>query len=126
MSLYNIVMGFDSLANPLLKSLELDPLKLPRFRDCYLNEDCTEIVVMTRTGGGNRDEFQDENDKITEHPLYLRDEDAVGDTTFAYFYFSLPEEVAEQREAALINGHGQKPAIQRMLETIEEVYNAES
>ena len=52
MSLYNMLFGVNSAAPVLLATLGLTESDVPRFRDCHLNGE--QIVIYTRTGGGNR------------------------------------------------------------------------
>lgn len=105
--MYNMIFGFHPNAGYLMGSLELDPNLVPRFRDCFMVGD--EIVVLTRTGGGNRETYdgvseegEPRNSYLREHPLFLRDEDDELDSTYANFYFSVPDsikdEVAENKE----------------------------
>jgi hypothetical protein len=117
MSLYHVLFGQSDDSEKLLAVLasagSIDP---PRFRDCYF--DGTDIVVHTRTGGGNRDYYEDlktcrENypeyfkDRNEEnwptgpwnadmyaHPWFSRDEDSEFDPTYANFYFRPPKAVA--------------------------------
>lgn len=84
----------------LLKMAGLKLGEIPRFRDCYLKDGL--IVVYTRTGGGNRECYSDNDDHsnclhtgnenmISKHN-YLTDQDDEFDSTYAYFEFSpLPE-----------------------------------
>ena len=53
MSLYNALFGTNPFANALLMALGITASDVPRFRDCYLDDD-GKIVIFTRTGGGNR------------------------------------------------------------------------
>jgi hypothetical protein len=94
MSLYNLVMGLDKDADRLLTILnKVQPLNIPRFRDCYIKENNDKyICVLTRTGGGNREEYQVANEMMTNHPLYVNDEDCEWDITYAEFYFRIPNE----------------------------------
>lgn len=92
MSLYNLVHGENPHAEELLEMLnDVQYLDIPRYRDCYLSNDKTEIIVLTRTGGGNRQDYEEENEKMTMHPWYTHDEDADFDRTFAEFHFEIPE-----------------------------------
>ena len=92
MSLYNLMYGENKDAKSLLQILNsVKVLDIPRYRDTYLSEDNTEIIVLTRTGGGNREEYEDDNNEMTLHPLYLSDNDASFDTTFAEFHFKNPK-----------------------------------
>ena len=113
MSLYNELFGFDDRAEMLLAALKLKVEKIPRFRDCYLRDNC--IVVYTRTGGDNRycyDNFASRqsryaawgdpqraadyqgpwNDDLRKHPNYVTDVDCDFDNTYCYFFFSFPDD----------------------------------
>jgi len=68
---------------------EKHPDAYPRFRDCFVGEN--EICVYTRVGGGNRECGYGE-EKLYEHPNYLRTEDDDYDSTYATYYFSVPDE----------------------------------
>ena len=102
MSLYNMIHGFNPLAGVLLKVLDVTPDRIPRFRDCYFNGE--HIVIYTRTGGGNRDYYDSRattdsedydgpfNEDLRALPGYVRDEDDDYDSTYASFYFTVPEQ----------------------------------
>lgn len=60
----------------------------PRFRDIFLTEEGLE--VLTRTGGGNREAYTLENDKIREMGGFIRDYDEPDDTTYASWVFAIP------------------------------------
>lgn len=99
MSLYNMIHGTNPLAPVLLKMLDTHPNSIPRFRDCYF--DGEHIVIYTRTGGGNRDFYDEPNDDNKEGPWnsdlramagFVRDEDDDFDCTYASFYFTVPEQ----------------------------------
>lgn len=90
MSLYNLLFGVNPAAPLLLRLLGLTPADIPRFRDCYLTAEGAEIAIHTRTGGGNREGYALENQKLAQHPRYLRDADDDFDCTYATFYFSVP------------------------------------
>jgi hypothetical protein len=93
-SLYNMVCGNNPLFSLYLAMLnEVQPLpEIPRFRDLYITDDeVPEIVIYTRTGGGNRESYLDENDALTKHPNFIGDYDDDFDDTFAYWHYSIPE-----------------------------------
>ena len=79
--------GHDARAPFLLNCLAIDP---PRYRDCYLKDG--QICVLTRTGGGNRDDYVAANEEMMGHRNYLWDKDCDWDCTYAEWYFSFPEE----------------------------------
>lgn len=97
MSLYNLLHGTNKSAALLLKVLELDQSggkwNTGRFRDIYLNEDGTKIILLTRNGGGNREDYFPNN--IVKHPNYITDYDDDFDCTYAYIEFSVPEKFKE-------------------------------
>lgn len=121
MGMYNMLFGVNPLFPVLLKSLNLsyhgDKIQIDgeyspgRFRDIYLSEDGTKVILFTRNGGGNRECWDDwkwgesgceecEKDyeclpekiaKLQTHPLYVRDYDDAFDCTYAYFEFKVPK-----------------------------------
>lgn len=107
MSLYNMVLGYHPLVGDLLIALGYTKetcKDIPRFRDCYLFPD--EIRLLTRTGGGNRPDYIDENQMLRERPGFLRDWNDSYDSTFAWWAYEWPD-----------NG---TRALQIMLEVLQE------
>lgn len=92
MSLYNMLCGTNPATGRLLMAINLNPNAIPRFRDVWANDDLTEVTVHTRTGGGNRNSYQEENDSLCAHPFYLHDADDDFDSTYADFTFRIPDE----------------------------------
>lgn len=86
-----MLCGVNPAAMRLLTAIGLPLDNVPRFRDVWVNKELTEVTVHTRTGGGNREEYEQENAVLQAHPLYLRDADDVFDCTFADFTFRLPK-----------------------------------
>ena len=95
MSFYNALCGMTPGAAELLELIELPPDSIPRFRDCFL-DDQLHIVVYTRTGGGNRECYADGNTRLTGHPLYVSDHDDDFDCTFANFLFRAPDSASKE------------------------------
>lgn len=106
MSLYNMMFGTNPLAGTVLAALNLTPGNIPRLRDAYYDADENQLVIYTRTGGGNREYYGGRNgydnydyegpfnEDLEAHAEYIRDEDDDFDSTYAYFYFSIPESFA--------------------------------
>ena len=63
----------------------------PRLREVTVDDDEFKIVVRTRTGGGNREEYEKENKRLTRLNGYIEDEDDSFDSTYAYFEYKIPE-----------------------------------
>ena len=99
-------MGSEASRNMKLKkfsaTIGLNPSLVPRFRNAFyirageevepgetFNHDV--VIIRTRTGGGNREEYENDNYELTQNPNYMRDYDDEDDCTYAYFFFSVPE-----------------------------------
>lgn len=127
MSLYNQLFGFDPLAPLLLKALAIDPLYVPRFRDCFLLEG--KVAVYTRTGGDNRHynlvpwiiggEYVQRTIApdswfalCAAHPDYLGNEDDEFDSTYAFWWFKYPEspEIHDALTALAEDGERPRPS----------------
>jgi hypothetical protein len=94
MNMYNMVFGENMAKSELLFSLlNKTAGDFGRYRDIYVTED--HIVVHTRNGGGNREDYEDVFEEMAEHPLYAYDEDDDFDRTYANIYFNHPEEYSE-------------------------------
>lgn len=88
--LYNMLFGENkSQKDFLFGLLERTPGDFGRYRDIYVTDQ--HIVVHTRNGGGNREDYQDVFDEMFHHPLYVYDEDDDFDCTYANIYFKHPE-----------------------------------
>lgn len=96
MSLYNMINGVHPLVREILHMLDLTVTDVPRFRDVFIYED--HIRVLTRTGGDNRPEYEEENAGLTRHTDYLEDWDDHYDSTYAWWKFSIPELYAEHAQ----------------------------
>lgn len=99
MSLYNMLFGVNPFSGVLLEMLGTAPAKIPRYRDCFLDDD-GDIVIHTRTGGGNRQYYDGPNIDNMDGPwnMNLRalpgfkfDADDSFDPTYADFHFAVPD-----------------------------------
>jgi hypothetical protein len=98
MSLYNSLFGFNSAKEILLKILNIEEETIPRFRDCFYDADRHLIVIHTRTGGGNREGYREENNALTLHDFYKYDCDDEYDCTYANFFFTIPQEFDQLKD----------------------------
>ncbi len=101
MSTYNMVNGHHPLCGVLLSCLGFNNTTLktiPRLRDCFINKG--NIVILTRTGGGNRDDYVAENEALRKIPGYISDNDDPFDGTFAWFRYAFPAEFLEELTTA--------------------------
>jgi hypothetical protein len=106
--LYNLIAGRHPAAPVLLTALGFKDdgavSLIPRMRDVYLYPE--EIRILTRTGGGNRDEYAVDNDWLRSLTGFLRDWDDEYDSTYAWWAYSWPDDW--------------RPQLQHLLETIQE------
>ena len=90
MSLYNMIHGYNPACVFLMPMLGRKQDEYPRFRDCFLSEDCQRIVIYTRVGGNNRDcGFEEE--ELYEDPNFVTTYDDDYDNTYGYYEFKVPE-----------------------------------
>lgn len=99
MSMYNMLFGTNPAAGKLLAALGTTMGDVPRFRDAYLDEDG--IVIYTRTGGNNREYYENEIDALRNLPGFVSEEDDDFDNTYAYFHYTVPAPLAEEVRAGL-------------------------
>ena len=109
MSLYNMLFGMNPDADKLLSLLGKTSGDFGRFRNVYMEDGY--IVVHTRNGGGNREDYEDVFDEMSEHPWYSHDADDDFDCTYANIYFKLPE---DEKLMVMLKGleAGENPANQ--------------
>jgi hypothetical protein len=118
--------GYDKLAPALMKILNLDcdgGYDTGRFRDIHLNADGTKIILLTRNGGGNREDYQGVIDHLATHPNYLSDYDDDFDCTYAYVEFSTPQEYLEQCKG-LTTGEKLESIYDKFQKVIEQIKNS--
>lgn len=97
MSLYNNLFSVNQHTGYFLQILDIRMEEIGRFRDIWLNEDGTKIILLTRNGGGNRKKFVNFTEAMRQHhPCYLKDYDDEYDATYAYFEFRVPEFAEEE------------------------------
>ena len=89
MSLYNMLFGMNPDTEKLMEVLGKTTGDFGRFRNVYMEDGF--IVVHTRNGGGNREDYEDVFDEMSEHPWYSHDADDDFDCTYANIYFKIPE-----------------------------------
>ena len=117
MSLYNTLFGGNQAAPILLRILGIEYSEIPRFRDCFIDDGM--IVIHTRTGGGNREYYDEPNSEnregpwnttMYENPHFQRDEDDDFDRTYANFFFKFPDEYKDDLEALSKGTEDHKPS----------------
>ena len=102
MSLYNLLHGKNPSTQPLLDILGYTEGDFGRFRSVYVENSF--IVVHTRCGGGNREDYEDVFSMASDHSWYVRDEDCDFDSTYADIYFKIPEGEIQSFVAMLDQG----------------------
>lgn len=110
MSMYNMIFGMNPDANKILELLGKTQGDFGRFRSVFLEDGY--IVVHTRNGGGNREDYEGVFEEMAEHPWYSHDEDDSFDCTYANIYFKVPEGKEETLVALHNFDKGANPAHQ--------------
>ena len=104
-STYTRIFGECAFAGWFIEHLGLARKDFGRFRDASLYRDgvCSDgkgiyvIRVITRNAG-SRSLFQPVNDRLAQHPLYLRQELDPTDEgkTYLYFFFKMPDSMIRE------------------------------
>lgn len=100
-SMYAMVFGNTLEKLNVARLLGFDPAVFPRYRDLWLEtvpdrKDELVMVLYTRTGGGNRDEYADENEELRQLPGFIVDEDDDYDSTYATFRYRVSAASVDQ------------------------------
>jgi hypothetical protein len=95
-----MLFGRSSAAYFILPMLEATMDTFVRYRDCFLGDDARPeyngtIQVYTRLGGGNREYYETEIDRLRQIPGYICDLDDDFDFTYATFYYKVPSKWQE-------------------------------
>ena len=93
---YNLMHGFSPGNLFILPMLGKRIEEYPRHRDCFLYDPAHSeydgyIHLFTRTGGGNREHFMEQNRGLMEMEGYVANFDDGFDNTFASWVFEVPE-----------------------------------
>ena len=148
MSLYNMLFGKNPNDAMLKNMLELGTkYHIGRYRDIYLNEDGTMIILYTRNGGGNRECYDCDKDSdkakancdkddiscgwnkqccplkatasLRMHPNYVKDYDDEFDCTYAYYEFTVPDK--HKTTAKLMSGIKEQTISEKLDSLLEEM-----
>ena len=118
MSMYNMLFGVNPDTDTLLSLLGKTTGDFGRFRNVYMEDGY--IVVHTRNGGGNREDYEDIFDEMSEHPWYSHDADDDFDCTYANIYFKVPEDKIKTYVALLDQGHNPAESWQKVFQVLEK------
>lgn len=135
MSLYNMLFGRNPASRLLLAMLDLTEGDVGRFRDCYLVRgdpradeserkptDDLRIVIYTRNGGGNRDDYVAVTEALQAKPSYITDYDDDFDCTYASYEFKVPEKFkATAEELAALGAEPSESPMGRFKRLIENL-----
>ena len=78
----------------ILEAIGIKEEDIPRLRGVGIDDG--KIIIHTRTGGGNRDDYEKENNALAKNKYYLSDEDDSYDCTYANFWYKIPEKLTEE------------------------------
>ena len=86
-----MLFGRDSRDILILALIGLKRCDIERYGGCWIENG--KIVVLTKTGGPNRQDYP--NEKLHQNPYFERTYDADFDSTYAYFVFRIPDEIKD-------------------------------
>lgn len=93
MSMYNLMFGSTQQKLPILALAGVDPERVGRFRDLWLEKSEVEgeliLAIYTRNGGGNRQDYFEEIQYLHGLPGFVSDRDDEFDSTYATFRIRL-------------------------------------
>ncbi len=91
MSLYNMMFGSNPYKLVFLAMIGVLEEQIPRFRDCYAKiiEGKPFIIILTRTGGRNREKYKLENQFLCDLPGFIETKNQIIDNSYAEFYYSV-------------------------------------
>lgn len=113
---------------------DTDGMPVGRFRDIYLNADGTEIHLLTRNGGGNRDCWTPEcadtcmcpgciqTKILPQHEQYISDADDDFDNTFAITKFRVPDAYLEFTQS-LASGETPQTLEEKTMSSTQRIQN---
>ena len=93
--MYEMTCNINPDARMVLDLIGMDPeflLEECRLRDIYLSKDRTRVVIFTRIGGGNRENYTPAITKLRNYKGYVTDYDDDFDNTYASFEYNIPPE----------------------------------
>jgi hypothetical protein len=91
--LYNMLFGENDQRGALLSMIGMENFDFGRFRDVYVTDEY--IVVHTRNGDGNREDYGYVFEAASENQYYSHNEDCDFDWTYADIFFYHPKEYKE-------------------------------
>lgn len=118
MSMYNMIFGMNPDSDKLLQLLGKTQGDFGRFRSVFVEDGF--IVVHTRNGGGNREDYEDVFDEMSGHPWYSHDADDDFDSTYANIYFRIPEDKMQSYVALLNPGANPHDQWNELLNAMKE------
>ena len=93
--MYNTLFGTNNLATLCVNMLGMNIFDIPRFRDAIftLYKGKCAVEILTRTGGNNRKDYNDE--MLLKHPWFLADFDDNYDSTYRHLVFRIESDFTE-------------------------------
>lgn len=98
MSLYHLLHGkpSDELFEKLILWCGLQDIIIPRFRDISVSDTEPVVTILTRTGGGNREDYKGSNVAMTKFDSFIDECDCSWDRTYAEFHYNIKKEYIEE------------------------------
>ncbi len=98
MSLYNMLFGTKGYPLEIMGMFGLEPDMVGRYRDHWLeraeDDEHVTVALYTRMGGGNREEYASQIERMHALPTFVEDEDDAFDATYSTLRFTIDKEKA--------------------------------
>jgi len=129
MSLYNQIFGTNPASDMLLAMLKFNNVnEIGRYRDVSLKRDLEaglQVVIFTRMGGGNRENYEKEINFLKSKKGYVRDYDDEYDSTYANFVFEIPDKFKDLCEK-VAKDVGTKQPMEKFKEMLTDMNSEKS
>lgn len=122
MSLYTQIFGENENADKILDLIDINRENFGRYRDCWLNPEGTVATVLSKVGGGNRQNYEYIYENLKLHIRYINYKEDPKDSTYVYFNFSIPD--GKIGEAKMIAPKEKHKSVHQMFE--DEIKEANS
>lgn len=112
MSMYQLVFGQNEMGPALVALInEREPIQVGRYRDAWVEAEGDQLTIRvhTRSGGGNREDYDEQIESMRAHPWFVRDADDDFDCTYADFYFAPPIDELDADIARVLVESAQAP-----------------
>jgi hypothetical protein len=101
---YNRNAGFDDFSLKLIQALGIDFDSIPVPDSIWIRSDFSYLVIVTRSGGGNRIFYRKGNKYLRDNQFFISEKHDELGFSFSRFYYNIPKELKNNLKATYIEG----------------------